>query len=274
MFPQDTDSEEVGNRLRNSGSNRRSRIEAWLIRTNRCLCDQVFTLPFWDVFFGKCRSVSKPRDLQAVRPWFENIWVDVESPLTISKCRRRIPNSNWIEFPSLHFLTCSCFCRRSLHHLKRCRTPNRRGTKKASDLVTVQILEAPWRNESWQVHASTASRSATKATNSTWNSRGGLISCEMGSWTAAYSTSPIIALCNSWFSTFSGQKTKVKSECPSCSELARLSKPLTFFQEKLRLQIEEMRREDRPTFCSFATQFYSWNSVSFTCRPTMHQLNT
>lgn len=146
---------------------------------------------------------------------FEVIWVDVKSPLTISKCPRRIPNSNWIEFPSLHFLTCACFYRRSLHHLKRCRTPNRRGTnKKESDLLSVQILEASWPNESWQV-ASTASRSATEATNSTWNSRGGLISCEMGrSWTAAYSTSlRIIAL---WFlilailheSIFSGQKQR------------------------------------------------------------------
>ena len=157
MFPQDTDSEEVGIRLRNAGSNGRSRmIEAWPICTNRCLCDLVFTLPFWDVFCfvvsagqslnpGICRQSD--HDLRIV----EVIWVDVKSPLRISKCPRRIPNSNSIEFPSLHFLTCACFYRRSLHHLKRCRTPNRRGTnKKESDLLSVQILEASWPNESWQ----------------------------------------------------------------------------------------------------------------------------
>ena len=122
---------------------------------NPCLCDLVFTLPFCDGFLlvsagqslnpGICRLSD--HDLRI----FEVIWVDVKSPLRISKCPRRIPNSNWIEFPSLHFLTCACFYRRSLHHLKRCRTPNRRGTnKKESDLLSLQILEASWPNESWQ----------------------------------------------------------------------------------------------------------------------------
>lgn len=90
-------------RVESSKSNDRGLTNSY----NRCLCDlQVFTLPFWDVFFGKCRSVSKPRicrlsdhDLRI----FEVIWVDVKSPLTISKCPRRIPNSNSIEFPTYIF---------------------------------------------------------------------------------------------------------------------------------------------------------------------------
>ena len=121
---------------------------------------------FWQV---AARSVSSPKNLQTIRSWFEfeMIWVDVESPLTISKCPRRIPNSPWIEFPSLHFLTCSCFYRRSLHHLKRCGTLNvgpkkrvRSGRSSDSRSILAEWIVA-------------TARSATKATNSTWNSRGG-----------------------------------------------------------------------------------------------------